>query len=387
MKRAFLLILILYCSSVLAQAPANLGQAKSVANQSNKPILLEFFQPDCEFCQLAAQDFANNDTIKTLLKSVVYYPMDVNLAEGESLSTSYYVENTFPVFALCDSAGEIISHWTGYINVSLFERSLKEALSNPITIKSRYEMLGSSPTLDNIITLAKYNNEIGENVKAAELYRRAEGFQKGSDYLFKIFENMADATWKGKSSFKQFLQSADDVLAAKSGNITNVTGVGIIVTRVARKVGRTDEIDKYLQPGIDITGNKEDKRSKDLHTTLIADQALYVKKDTAGAISIKKESLGSDWENIPQKFYSFAKWCLERNIDLDEAENFASKAIEGSTEGKFRASILVTLADIYKARGKNTEAINTMELAILQDPQNSYYKTKLTEIQTKQGVK
>jgi len=248
-------------------------------------------------------------------------------------------------------------------------------------------MLGSSPTPDNIITLAKYNNEIGENVKAAELYRRAEGFQKGSDYLFKIFENMADATWKGKSSFKQFLQSADDVLAAKSGNITNVTGVGIIVTRVARKVGRTDEIDKYLQPGIDITGNKEDKRSKDLHTTLIADQALYVKKDTAGAISIKKESLGSDWENIPQKFYSFAKWCLERNIDLDEAENFASKAIEGSTEGKFRASILVTLADIYKARGKNTEAINTMELAILQDPQNSYYKTKLTEIQTKQGVK
>jgi tetratricopeptide (TPR) repeat protein len=383
MKRAVFLILILAFSSALAQTPANLEQVKKVANQSNKPILLEFFQPDCEFCQLAAQDFANNDTIKTLLQSVVYYPMDVNFPEGESLSTSYYVGNTFPVFVLCDSAGEIIFHWTGYTNVSLFGRSLKEGLANPITIKSRYEMLNSSPTLDNIITLAKYNNEIGENVKAAELYRRAQSIQKGSDYLYNIFENMADAVWKGKSNFEQLLQSADDVLTAKSENITNVAGVGIIVTRVARKVGRTDDIAKYLQAGIDITGSREDKKSKDLYTTLIADQALYVKKDTARAISIKKESMGPDWEKKPQKFYNFAKWCLERNIDLNEAENFASKAIEGSTEGKFRASIMVTLADIYKARGKKTEAVNTMELALKQDPQNSYYKTKLTEMRAK----
>jgi tetratricopeptide (TPR) repeat protein len=387
MKKAIFIMVMLIILSALAQTPTNLEQAKRAANQSNKPILLEFFQPDCEFCQLAAQDFANNDTIKTLLQSVVYYPMDVNFPKGESLSTSYYVENIFPVFVLCDSSGDIIFHWTGYTNVSLFGRSLQEGLSNPITIKSRYEMLNNSPTLDNITTLAEYNNEIGENVKAAELYRQAQEIQKGSDYLYNIFENMANAVWKGKSSFEQFLKSADDVLAAKSGNVSNVAGVGIIVTRVARKVGRTDDIAKYLQAGIDITDSREDKKSKDQHTTLIADQALYVKKDTAGAISIKKESLGPDWGKKPQIFYSFAKWCLERNIDLSEAEKFASKAIEGSTEGKFRASILVTLADIYKARGKTDDAVKTMELAIQQDPQNSYYKTKLTEMQTKQGVK
>jgi tetratricopeptide (TPR) repeat protein len=377
----FALIISTLAGLVLAQTPATQEQAKTMANQTNKPILLEFFQPDCEFCQLAARDLASNDSILTLLKSVVYLSLDVNSTEGERLSKLYYVDITFPVFILTDSTGSIINHWTGYSMPEPFIQSLNDALFNQITIAKRYENMKNAPSLDNVLFLAKYNTEIGDNIKAGEMYQEAQALQKGSTYIYDIFQSTADAVWKGKAPFEQLLSAADDVLIAKPGDVTAVSSVGIIVARVARRVGRTSDIDKYLQAGVAISTGGLNNRINDWHLTLLADQTLYAKHDTDKAISLKKESLGPDWETKPIKFYNFAKWCLERKINLDEAELYANKAVEGSTEGKFRASILVTLANVYEARGKMAKAILTMQLAVDQDPHNTWYQSELKRLQ------
>jgi tetratricopeptide (TPR) repeat protein len=379
MRRIFFIVMILTAAvgMTLAQSPTNLDQAKRQAVQAKKPILIEFFQPDCEFCELASRDLSSNESILNLLKSVVYFPLDVNSAEGDRLTKPYYVENTFPVFVLTDSAGSIIAHWTGYSSPAPFIQSLNSALASLITINKRNELLKSAPDFDNALFLAKYYNEIGDYNKAAELYKQTQALKKGSDYYYDIFQNTADAVWKGKSPFSQLLSAADDVLKTDGGNVKTVSNIGIIIARVARKVGKTEDIAKYLQAGIDITNGLQDIKSKDWHDLLVAEQALYVKHDTTKAISTRKGNLGSDWENRPPKFYAYAKWCLERKIDLAGAESYASKAVENSTEGKFRASIMVTLADIYEARGKITLAISTMESAIKQDPHNNWYASEL----------
>jgi thioredoxin-related protein len=377
MKKVITLIVIVIFSGAMAQIPTTLDQAKTLSRKTNKPILLEFFQPDCEYCQLAAHDFASNDTILEILKSVVYLPFDVNTDEGDRISKSYYVANTFPVFVLADSAGDIIHYWQGYSTVSQFMPLFNQGFANRITIKERYKELSSTPSLDNILFLAKYNTDIGENLKAAELYTQAQEIQNTPNYVYKIFENMADAAWKGKSTFEQLMVAADNVLANKSTDVTAVSNVGIIIARVARKTGRTNDIAKYLQVGLDITNNRMDPKSKEWHVTLLADQALYVKKDTSEALSIKKKALGAGWETRPSKAYGFAKWCLERKINLIEAEKYAKMAVEQVPPGKIKAPILTTLADIYEARGKKSEAIKTLELAAKEDPHNNWYTTKI----------
>jgi tetratricopeptide (TPR) repeat protein len=379
-----MLIMLAVVGPVLAQNPTTFDQAKHISGQTNKPILLEFFQPDCEFCQLASSDFASNDSILALLKSVVYLSLDVNSGEGDSLSRSYYVENTFPVFVLTDSIGAIINYWSGYSSPAPFIQTLTAALASQVTIDKRYELLKSKPAFDNALFLAKYNNEIGDNIKAAELYKQAQTLKSGSDYYYDIFQNTANAVWNETGPFSQLLVAADNVLAARGGNVTSVASVGVITARVARKVGKTDDIAKYLQAGIDITSGRTDMKSKDWNNILLAEQALYVQHDTAKAISIRRSNLGPDWENKPSKFFTYAKWCLERKIDLANAESYASKAVEGSTEGKFRASILVTLADIYEARGKMADAIKTMKMAIEQDPHNTWYSSELKRMQGEQ---
>jgi tetratricopeptide (TPR) repeat protein len=378
MKRSFLMLSVLLMAAGLAFAtnPATLKQAKNQAAREGKPILIEFVQPDCDFCQMAAHDFAANDTILNALISVVYLPLDVNSPEGERLSAAYYVQSDFPVFALTDSSGEIIDHWTGYNNPAFFVGALRRVLSAPITIKARYKMLQNAPTVDNAVFLAKYNTEIGDNLKSAELFRQAQDLKNGDIYVYDIFRSKADAVWKGNLQFEQLIPAADDVLVLKGNDITAIAGVARLIGNVARKTGNTSEIARYLKAGIDITSGRDDIRSREWHALFAGDWALYVDHDTAGATSIEKENLGAGWENNPGRFYSYARWCLERKINLDEAETYARQAVDRASEGKFKASILVTLSGIYEARGKISDAAGAMETAAQQDPDNSWYASE-----------
>lgn len=384
MKRSIVMLMILAMAAAMALAanPTSLEQAKTQATHEKKPILIEFFEPDCEFCQMAARDFASNDTILAVLNSIVYLLLDVNTEEGERLTSVYYVQSEFPVFVLTDSGGEIIDHWTGYNNAAPFISKLNKALSSPITIKARYEMLKSAPTVDNAIFLAKYNAEIGDNVESAQLYRQAQDMRNSKTYVYDIFQNTADAVWKGKLQFEQLLPAADDVLVLNAGDETQIAGVARIIGNVARKTGNTSEIVKYLKAGIDITAGRTDRRSKEWHSLFTGDWALYAEHDTAKAISIEKESLGANWENRPVKFYSYARWCLERKINLGEAESYATQAVERAPDGKFKASLLSTLADIYEARGKITDAAATMGEAARQNPANTKYASEAKRLRT-----
>jgi tetratricopeptide (TPR) repeat protein len=242
--------------------------------------------------------------------------------------------------------------------------------------------LKSSPDFNDAQFLAKYNMEIGENLKSVECYHQAQalGKTRGSDFSFEIFQNTADAAWKGKISFTQVKATADDVLAKKAGDPMAISNVIRIVSNVARKTGNTGSIAKFLQTGIRSTENNGDYRIIESHSIFLADQALYMNHDTLKAIENRKTSLGVGWENNPEKFFNFAKWCLERKINLAEAETFARQAADRASEGKLKASVYSTLAGICEARGKLDDAIRAMQLAAGQDSANEKYTSELDRL-------
>jgi hypothetical protein len=100
-------------------------------------------------------------------------------------------------------------------------------------------------------------------------------------------------------------------------------------------------------------------------------------------VEIRKTSLGTGWENNPEKFFNFAKWCLERKIDLEEAETFARQAVDWASSDKLKVSVYNTLAGICEIRRKLDDAIRAMQIATGQDPSNEKYATELDRLTAK----
>jgi tetratricopeptide (TPR) repeat protein len=295
------------------------------------------------------------------------------------LSDVYKVGTTYPVFILMNSSGEIIKRWTGYSTATAFVGKLESSLSDLASIDERLARFKALPTLQDAVGLAKYYSDIGENLQAIEFYKKASdlGESTNADFTYQIFMNTANASWSELLPFEAVLPTADAVLSADRKDMNNIVKVSQIMARLARKLGRTGEIAKYLQAGIDATANSQDPRIRESHNLAQADYALYVDGDEARAVSIRKTGLGAGWEDNRDNFYAFAKWCLDRRINLEEAELYARKTINMVYPGKIRAKVLNTAAEICNARGKTAEAIELINQAIEQEPENEFYPEQL----------
>nr|MBN2277339.1 thioredoxin family protein [candidate division Zixibacteria bacterium] len=377
------LFLLLAAQSILwAQTPRTLKMARFMAHKENKLILMEFYREDCEYCEKANQEAGQNPQMKQTLAKVMHLPLDVLRDEGGELARQYNVGTTYPVFILVNIDGDVISRWIGYNGPHRFITTLNKALADPITINQRAARFEKNPDYAEALYLAGYNSEIGEYLKAVDYYRRAGQLgEKKKDFSFDIFKNYANAAWKDSIPFDQVLPSADSVLV--SGNISGNDKIMAIkiLGRLARDKNTTDWLIPYLQKGLDLTRATQTEESIAAYDLFRGDQALYARHDTAGAIVIQQTSLGPDWQKDPEKYFAFARWCLERKIHLDEAETYARQALQRATGDRFRAMIMATIGQICEARGNSDQAEAMYKAAVETDPTTRYFKTLLENIQ------
>jgi len=310
---------------------------------------------------------------------VVHCPIDVFEEAGIALGEEYNIGNTYPVFVLTNRNGDIITRWTGYNGAKLFISALNNALVDQTPVKEKVAQFDNNPTYQKALKLAEFFTDAGEHLDAVVYYRKADSIAatqgRNVNLTYPIFTNTANAAWKEMTRFDDIYPAADDVLAA--GKTQDIVNVAIIVSRLTRKFDRPEKLDKYLEAGkqaaIAINTAKMNERYNDLE----AERLLQVAHDTAGAIDTKKFGLGKGWQNDRNKFYSFADWCLERRINLPEAEMYAKKAISVTQPGPYRARAYHTVAEICYEEGKTDEAIENINAAISQHPDNPFYKNEL----------
>jgi tetratricopeptide (TPR) repeat protein len=310
------------------------------------------------------------------LESVVHITFNVQEGEGPKISEEYKVGHTFPVFILTDNEGEIIYRWTGYTGAGRFINSLNKALSDLTTVKDRIAKFEASPTYGAAVLLAKYFTDTGEHLEAIRFFKRADALKPNPtiDFSYDIFSNTANAAWKDMIPFEEVLPIADTIMFGSRKNRNNAIRAAQVMSRLARKLKKEDQLEKYLQVGITLTANARDEKDKSKHDALKIEYMLQVEHDTAKAINAQKNSLGSDWRRKPDKFYNFAKWCLERRVNLPEAENIARHATKYAQDGDFKAQVYNTVAELCYVQGKLEEAIEFVDLAIGQDPGNTNYQ-------------
>jgi tetratricopeptide (TPR) repeat protein len=146
------------------------------------------------------------------------------------------------------------------------------------------------------------------------------------------------------------------------------------MSQLARKFDRFQNLRKYLEAGMAVTKGQPQEKLQQYYVLLEADYALHVEHDTEKALAIRKAGLGEGWENERDKAYTFAKWCLERKINLEEAERIARKTLNQVFPGRFKAMVLNTLAEICAAQGNYKEAFRVIALAVRESPENDYYE-------------
>ena len=356
------------------------AQAKQRSALTGKPILLQFYHDDCEYCDQAAQDAKTDASLKLAFERVEHLHLGVLQDEGTNLATTYRVGDSYPVFILTDSAGRTMSRWTGYTGVDRFIKSFNQAMSELITVDARVARCEASPTPKDALFLADYFTDTREYLTARQYVRLLQKLYGGSlDFTYRLFTVVAEAVWSGLLPFDSLTVAADAVVAKKQMNVHNVGLMAQIMANVARKTGHTGKLESYLMAGVEATAMRTDQSGIDLHRDLLADYALHAMRDTTEALSVKKQALGAGWERDMAKCFQFGEWCFRRNINLTEAEHYVRLATDKATGDKFRATHLRMLADICHAEGKVQEAVKLADQALALDPSATWFEKKLRE--------
>ncbi|MBD3219524.1 MAG: hypothetical protein GF310_14735 [candidate division Zixibacteria bacterium] len=311
----------------------------------------------------------------------MHLPVNVLEGEGPELKEKYDVGSTYPVFILTNSAGEIITRWTGYSTARQFVYKLNASLKDRRTIKERRAQFESNPTLQEALALGRFYAELGEHLEAVGMFRRAEklGTDRNLNLSADIFKNMAEAVWKEMAPFDSIYPTAEYVL--ETGQTAGVIKMATLMSRLSRKFDNADSLGKYLDAGIQTATESQQPEHTEDRYLLVAEHALQIAHDTAKAIGIKELSMGDNWERNPSKFYNYAKWCLERKINLGAAEMYARRAVQVAASPEMKARVLNTLAEIFEERGNYEGAIQSIEMAIENHPENPYYQNRLDELE------
>ncbi|MBU8932760.1 MAG: hypothetical protein KOO62_02020 [candidate division Zixibacteria bacterium] len=292
------------------------------------------------------------------------------------LAKTYNVGSYYPLFVLTNANGDVIFRWTGYTGAKRFIASINQALTDLTTVKQRKDRFHANPNTRDGLSLASYSKGIGEFLNAIQYYQQIEKLS-GRDYSMQIFESSANAVWGDLLPFDSAISRANVILNAKVRNNRNIEKVARLMGNIARKLNKTDRIEKYIRAGLKVTTGSKEVKTINAHSSFLADSALYLAADTTSAIRLGKLSLGEGWSTKPGKYYSFGLWCFQRRINLVEAESFVRRALALTEPGFFRAKHHDLLAELAFTLGRPGEALAQAELALLEQPVSEFYEKQV----------
>jgi tetratricopeptide (TPR) repeat protein len=316
--------------------------------------------------------------LKEALGSVVFLKLDAEKAENEELVEQLKIKG-YPTFVLANADGETLNRWSGFDDADSFIATLAEAAADPTTIEEKTARFEREPALNDAVTLAEYHGSSGGFAEAASYYERAqelaapdEGFEYELFYVHRWgYEEEAFAA-------DELKVAADRAMA--SGRLTSEEYL-----RLARLMSMGAGVDSewsaapYIEGALAATEHDEDPELESARRHVMIQQALKVNGDEDRALVLKRETLDEGWEEDTGELNSFAWWCFENKLNLEEAEALARRGVELSEDGGEKAMILDTAAEIVYLRGDEEGALALVRQAIELDPENDYYKEQLAK--------
>jgi len=274
--------------------------------------------------------------------------------------------------------GQTLDRWVGY-SKSLLKENMEEALSDLTTIESKRQRYTENPDAKLASALGRYSYAVSEYSDAVKYYENAQKMKTDpkKDYSYNIFTNMQRCLKDSSYTFDNLGDAARNVVnsdvVAPNVKVYTITSY----VSMAQKRDKLDVIEPFIESGLKLVEGKDDDDSKEGYNELMIQKALYVTHDDDTAVKFKKASMPEGWMEDAGELNSFAWWCFENMIDLEEAQQMARKGVELAEPGKSKAMILDTLAEICNVLDNCSEAVELEKQAVQEDPDSKFYKEQV----------
>ncbi len=311
----------------------------------------------------------------------MFHPVDAEKGEGVELAKKYGIIG-YPTYIVVNADGTTLDRWVGY-QKKAWIASADQAVADPTTIDEKIARYEAHPTASDAVRLAGYHDSKGEYPDAVKLYRAALDLDPSSAdaYRMSIFESTFYGVREKNFSLDELRAAGDAVFAEPEPKPTDLLDVATLIGFAAPgSDGKLDPV-PYVKRAVEETEGDTDPEVVRSRAILLPDYALHVLKDPEKAVAYQKAILPETWTEDPGLLNSFAWWCFENQVNLEEAEDLARKAVDLAAPGREKAMILDTLAEICNARGDCDQALSLSRQASQEDPKSKHYPAQVERFQ------
>lgn len=309
--------------------------------------------------------------------------LDVATPEGKELAETFNVR-AFPTYLVLNADGEALHSWVGYGQPEGWIETLSGALADPITVNGREARYIAEPNFQDAITLGKIYHRDGRYQEAENYFRQAQILDARAateaDVPILIFRSIFHGVGSGDFTEEQAAANIEELFGSQNMKPEYALEVIERLTSVKDQVGEEVMI-PYLKMAYPLVSNIDQPKLEDRRQRFFVEYALIVEKDPKKALGLKRESLPQGWESDPGILNSFAWWCFQNKINLEEAEELAQKAVSISESGPEQANYLDTLAELVNLRGDTEGAGELIKKALELKPDSEYLKGQLKKFE------
>jgi tetratricopeptide (TPR) repeat protein len=275
---------------------------------------------------------------------------------------------------LASKDGETLQRWWGYSKED-FLKEMKNGLSDPTTITEKKERFVKTPDAKTARALAIYHYTRRELKESESYYLAAKKYDQKYDYTYELYDLIRRGFRSNLYTKDQVIKAADTALASEFVDtrsklrIYDQMGGGSILM-----FPDDEDVLGYIRKGYTFAQNITNENLKGYKDRIDISYTIYIEKDIPHAVAQKKKTYGEGWQDNTKNLNSFAWWCFENKINLEEAEKMAERGIKLAEAGSEKGNILDTLAEIVNLRGDPVRASQLIDEAVKENPDREYFK-------------
>jgi tetratricopeptide (TPR) repeat protein len=326
----------------------------------------------------------NDPAIQEAQSNVILMMVDAEKGEGPELAKRFGIVG-YPTFVVVNGAGAESDRWIGYDSAAEWVGLVDEARNDPRSIADKKVAFAEQPTLALARSLARQTRASGEFVEAVRYLEAASRLdtdpQAKARYELAKFQAMSRGIKSGAYTGAEVKAQADRVIDQPDIDGKTLLEVAYDMGRVARQTEDMTLYTPYLKVAFTASDGTSDEDAQKYRDYLKADYLLFVEQDPDAAVAAKKARLGEGWKQDPKQLNSFAWWCFENRVNLEEAQELALEGVRLATDDAQRANILDTAAEICNARGDCTKAVELIREAVELNPASDYLREQLVRFE------